>query len=279
MPRTECWLRLPCAAYAACMEIAQSTVIVTGGASGIGAALCRRFAADGARVVVADIDAAGAGVVADEIAGLAVEVDVTDEVANHDLVAAAEDRYGPVDIFCANAGIAFGGDPFTSDAEWDRMWSVNVRSHLNAVRAAMPGMLERGSGYFVHTSSAAGLLTQIGSAPYAVTKHAVVALAEWLSITYGGRGIRVSVLAPQAVRTKMTSGIEAGDSPIAVAGIDGMLEPDVVADHVVAAMADERFLILPHPEVAEYLRRKVDDYDRWLSGMRRLQDEYGAQDR
>jgi NADP-dependent 3-hydroxy acid dehydrogenase YdfG len=217
--------------------------------------------------------------VADEIAGLAVEVDVTDEAANHDLVAAAEDRYGPVDIFCANAGIAFGGDPFTSDAEWDRMWSVNVRSHLNAVRAAMPGMLERGSGYFVHTSSAAGLLTQIGSAPYAVTKHAVVALAEWLSITYGGRGIRVSVLAPQAVRTKMTAGIEAGDSPIAVAGIDGMLEPDVVADHVVAAMADERFLILPHPEVAEYLRRKVDDYDRWLSGMRRLRDEYGAQDR
>ena len=260
------------------MEIRGTTAIVTGGASGIGEALCRRFGAGGANVVVADIDGDAAAVVAKAIGGLAISMDVTDEEANRSLVAQTEDRFGPVDIFCANAGIAIAGDPFTSDEAWDRIWSVNFRSHLYAVRAALPGMLERESGYFVHTSSAAGLLTQIGSAPYAVTKHAVVAFAEWMSITYGDRGIRVSVLAPQAVRSKMTAGIDSGDSPIAVAGIDGMLEPGVVADDVVTAMADERFLILPHPEVGEYLRRKVDDYDRWLAGMRRLQDQFGRRE-
>ncbi len=257
------------------MELSGKTCIITGGASGIGAALCRRFAADGANVVVADIDAEGAAAVAGDIDGLAVTLDVTDEAANHDLVARAEARFGPVDVFCANAGIAIAGDPFTSDEAWDRIIDVNFKSHLYAARAVLRGMLERGSGYLVHTASAAGLLTQLGSAPYAVTKHAVVALAEWLAITYGDRGIRVSVLAPQAVRSKMTEGIDTGDSPLAVAGVDGMLEPEPVADVVVDAMADERFLILPHPEVAEYLRRKVDDYDRWLAGMRRLQERYG----
>jgi len=257
------------------MQIENTTAIVTGGASGIGAALCRRFAAEGARVIVADIDADGAAAVAGEIGGLAVPTDVADESANHALVASAEERFGPVDIFCANAGIAIAGDPFTDDDEWDRIFAVNFRSHLYAVRAVLPGMLERGRGYLVHTASAAGLLTQLGSAPYAVTKHAVVALAEWLAITYGDRGIGVSVLAPQAVRSKMTEGIEAGDSPLAVAGVDGMIEPEPVADEVVAAVADDRFLILPHPEVAEYLRRKVDDYDRWLAGMRRLQERFG----
>lgn len=260
------------------MELAGRTCIVTGGASGIGAALCRRFAEEGAGVVVADIDAGGAEGIAAEIAGYAYPIDVTDEAANRALVAFAEERLGPVDVFVANAGIAVAGDVFLDDGSWERMLSVNFRSHLYAARAVLPGMLERGEGYLVHTASAAGLLTQLGSAPYAVTKHAVVALAEWLAITYGDRGVRVSVLAPQAVRSKMTEGIETGDSPLAVAGVDGMLEAEVVADDVVDAMADERFLILPHPEVAEYLRRKVADYDRWLVGMRRLQDRFIVRD-
>ncbi len=260
------------------MELRDKNCIVTGGASGIGAALCRRFVAEGAKVVVADIDGDGAAAVAAEIGAVPYVVDVTDEPANRALVAFAEDRLGPVDVFVANAGIAIVGDVFLDEESWERMLSVNFRSHLYAVRAVLPGMLERGHGYLVHTSSAAGLLTQIGSAPYAVTKQAVVALAEWLAITYGDQGIRVSVLAPQAVRSKMTEGIETGDSPIAVAGVDGMLEPGVVAGDVVDAMADERFLILPHPEVAEYLRRKVDDYDRWLAGMRRLQDQFRGRD-
>jgi NAD(P)-dependent dehydrogenase (short-subunit alcohol dehydrogenase family) len=256
------------------MELRGKRCIVTGGASGIGAALCRRFVDEGASVVVADIDAAGAEAVAREVGGLAFTLDVSDALANQALVAFAEERLGPVDVFAINAGIAVAGDVFLDDESWETMLSVNFRSHLYAVRAVLPGMLERGSGYLLHTSSAAGLLTQLGSAPYAVTKHAVVALAEWLAITYGDRGIRVSVLAPQGVRSKMTEGIEAGDSPMAVVGVDGMLEPDVVAGDVVAAMSDEAFLILPHPAVHEYLRRKVDDYDRWLEGMRRLQERF-----
>jgi NAD(P)-dependent dehydrogenase (short-subunit alcohol dehydrogenase family) len=261
------------------MELAGKHAVVTGGASGIGAAMVRRFAAAGARVTVGDVDGAGAAAVAVEVDGIGVEVDVADEAQNRALVAAGEARFGPVDVFCANAGIIIAGDPFSDDASWDRIWSVNVRSHLYAVRAVLPGMLERGYGYLVHTASAAGLLTQLGSAPYAVTKHAVVALAEWLAITYGPHGIRVSVVAPQAVRTAMTAGIESGDSHLsvaastaaAVAGVDGMLEPEDVAEAVVAGMADERFLILPHPEVAEYMRRKANDPDRWIAGMQRLQ--------
>lgn len=259
------------------MELRGKTCVVTGGASGIGAALCRRFVEDGAAVVVADIDEAGATSVAGEIGGHAFGLDVADQGANKALVAFAEDRLGSVDVFAINAGIAIAGDAFLDDESWEQMLSVNFRSHLYAVRAALPGMLDRGSGYLIHTSSAAGLLTQIGSAPYAVTKHAVVAYAEWLAITYGDRGIRVSVLAPQGVRSRMTEGV-AADSPLAVFGVDGMLEPDVVADDVVTAMEEERFLILPHPEVHEYLRRKVDDYDRWLAGMRRLQQRFEGQD-
>lgn len=258
------------------MEIVGKNVIVTGGGSGIGEALCRRFVAAGARVVVADIDEDAAAAVAEDVDGLAVGVDVADEVGNLELVRRAEQWFGPVDVFCANAGIATGGDPFTSDDVWDRVMAVNFRSHLYAARSVLPGMLDRGSGYLVHTASAAGLLSQIGSAPYTVSKHAVVAFAEWLAITYGDRGIGVSVLAPQAVRTQMTAGIEDGDSLLAVAGVDGMLEPESVADDVVAAVRDGRFLILPHPQVGEYLRRKVQDHDRWLAGMRRLQAEYGG---
>ena len=162
------------------------------------------------------------------------------------------------------------GGPFAADADWQRSWEVNVMAHVHAARAVLPSMLARGEGYLLNTASAAGLLTQIGSAPYSVTKHAAVGLAEWLAITYGDRGIAVSVLCPQAVRTAMTASTENGG----VAGVDGMLEPDAVAECVVQGLAEERFLILPHPSVSEYMQRKTADYDRWLAGMRRLQARY-----
>lgn len=257
------------------MEVAGKVAVVTGAASGIGRSLSRALAGAGAKVAVADIDGAGAEAVAAEIGGLARRVDVSNEADVMALVAATEEAHGPVDLFCANAGIAIEGDPFTTDAEWQRIWEINVVSHIYAARAVLPGMLERRSGYLLHTASAAGLLTQLGSAPYAVTKHAVVAFAEWLAITYGDRGIKVSVLAPQAVRTAMTESME--DGPLSVAGVDGMMEPDDVARIVLEGLVAERFLILPHREVAEYIRRKADDYDRWLAGMRRLQERLAGE--
>ena len=180
------------------------------------------------------------------------------------------DEFGAIDLFCSNAGIGGGsGGIDTSDADWEHTWRVNVMAHVYAARAVLPGMLERGSGYLLQTASAAGLLTQIGSAPYAVTKHAAVAFAEWLAVTYGDRGIRVSCLCPQGVRTPMLDSASAR-----VRGLldESAIEPDAVADAVIAGLADERFLILPHPEVAEYVRRKAADHDRWLRGMRRLQE-------
>lgn len=261
------------------MEVRGRVVVVTGGASGIGRALARGFAGAGAAgTVVADIDLDGARKVAAELVGdgvaaEAVEVDVADEAGVRRLVTRAEERFGPIDIFCANAGILVPGGVEVPTSEWRRMWAVNVESHVLAARVLVPRMLERGGGYLVHTASAAGLLTQIGSAPYSVTKHAVVALAEWLSITHGYAGLRVSCLCPQGVWTKMTG---AGDRDRAAfaeatAGRDGMLEPEVVANAVLEAVADERFLILPHPEVAEYERRRAGDRDRWLRAMRRVQ--------
>jgi NAD(P)-dependent dehydrogenase (short-subunit alcohol dehydrogenase family) len=254
------------------MDVKDQVVIVTGGAHGIGAALCRRFAAeDAAHVAVADLDGAGAQAVADEIGGSAHQVDVgrTDEVEA--LVAAIEREHGRIDLLCSNAGIAIGGGAEVLDDDWQRIWDINVMAHVAAARAALPGMIERGSGYLLNTASAAGLLSQIGSAPYAVTKHAAVSFAEWLSITHGDDGIGVSVLCPQAVRTAMTANMEEGG----VAGVDGMIEPDDVAQCVIEGLADERFWILPHPVVADYARRKADDVDRWLTGMRRLQARYG----
>jgi NAD(P)-dependent dehydrogenase (short-subunit alcohol dehydrogenase family) len=252
------------------MELSNKVVVVTGAASGIGRALARRFAHEGARgVVVADLDGPGAQAAADEIGGLGVACDVANERQVADLVAHAEDAYGPVDLFCANAGVAIGTDEAASDAEWDLAFAVNVRAHVYAARALLPGWLERGEGYLLTTASAAGLLTQIGSAPYAVTKHAAVAFAEWLSITYGDRGIRVSCLCPMGVRTPMTEGDDLATKIVATAGT--MLDPDEVANAVVEGLRDERFLILPHPEVMTFLRRKVDDHERWLAGMRRLQ--------
>jgi NAD(P)-dependent dehydrogenase (short-subunit alcohol dehydrogenase family) len=245
-------------------------VVVTGGANGIGAAMARRFADEGARVVVADLDEERLMAVAAETGGLGVPTDVRHEHQVAALVTAAEGRYGPIDLFCSNAGIVVPGGEDASDATWERSIAVNLLAHIYAARLLVPRMIARGEGYLLNTASAAGLLTQIGSAPYAVTKHGAVAFAEWLSITYGDQGLKVSVLCPQAVRTNMTAGTEEGG----VAGVDGMLEPDDVAEAVVDGLDAERFLILPHPVVAEYFRRKADDYDRWLRGMRRLQARY-----
>jgi NAD(P)-dependent dehydrogenase (short-subunit alcohol dehydrogenase family) len=259
------------------MELRDKHVVVTGGANGIGRALARRFAAEGARaVVVADLDADGAAAVAEEIGGLPVSTNVADEADVQHLVTAAEDRYGPIDLFCSNAGIVVGGGVEVENETWQQIWDVNVMAHVYATRAVLPGMIARGEGYLLHTASAAGLLTNIGAAPYAVTKHAVVALAEWLSITHGDQGIKVSCLCPQGVRTNMLLGSEAGDPAAASVLLQGAIEPEDVAEAVVQGLAAERFLILPHPEVGEYFKRKADDYDRWLAGMRRLQARLGG---
>ena len=257
------------------MKIQGRNCVVTGGASGIGRALCRRFAADGARgVVVADRDGDGARTVADEIGdgagAIAVTVDVAVEEEVQEMVARAEAAFGDVDLMFSNAGIGTGCGVEVSDEGWQDIWEINVVSHIYAARAVLPKMIERGEGYIASTASAAGLLSQIGSAPYAVTKHAPVALAEWIAITHGNEGIRVSVLCPQAVRTAMTA------RGAGVAGVDGMIEAGEVAEIVVRAIEQERFLILPHPEVLEYMRRKTADYDRWLNGMRRLRERFTA---
>jgi NAD(P)-dependent dehydrogenase (short-subunit alcohol dehydrogenase family) len=244
------------------MNLKDKIVVVTGGANGIGAALCRRFTAEGARAVVcADIETP-AGDWPFVRADVAAEADVLR------LVREVTERWGPIDLFCSNAGIGVQGGVETPDADWRRAWDVNVMAHVYAARALLPGMLARGQGYLLQTISAAGLLTQIGSAPYAVTKHAALALAEWLAVTYGDQGIKVSCLCPQGVRTRMLRNAEFGGGAFL---LDTALEPEAVAEAVVAGLADERFLILPHPEVAEYFRRKAGDYDRWLRGMRRLQ--------
>ena len=261
------------------MDLAGRSVVVTGGASGIGRALCRAFARQGVRgTVVADLNGEGARAVAEELAeqgypAVAVTVDVSDESELKALVASAESAFGVLDVFCANAGMVVPGGVEVPDDVWQRMWAVNVQSHIFAARAVLPAMLERGEGYLVHTASAAGMLTQLGSAPYSVTKHAVVALAEWLSITHGDAGLRVSCLCPQGVWTAMTGGDELGsrDATVSTVGRDGMLEPEAVAEAVMEAMAEERFLILPHPEVATYEQRRAGDRERWLGAMRALQ--------
>jgi len=253
------------------MELRDKVAVVTGGANGIGAALARRFAAEGARaVVVVDLDVTHAEAVAADVHGVAFAADVGVEADIVRVARETEQRFGGIDLWCSNAGILFIGGVETPNAQWQKIWDVNVMAHVYAARAALPGMLARGSGYLLHTASAAGLLSQIGSATYSVTKHAVVALAEWLSITHAEQGIKVSVLCPQAVRTNMIAGTEDGS----VAGVDGVIEPEQVAQVVVEGLADERFLILPHPQVAEYMKRKATDYDRWLGGMRRLQRRF-----
>jgi NAD(P)-dependent dehydrogenase (short-subunit alcohol dehydrogenase family) len=252
------------------MRVKDRVVVVTGGASGIGRAMCRRFAADGARkVVVADRDGDGAARVAQEIGGDSRHVDVAREADILSLIEHTEATHGPIALFCSNAGIGVHGGAEAPDAEWQRIWEINVMSHIYAARHLVPRMAKRGGGTLLNTASAAGLLTQIGSAPYAVTKHAAVAFAEWIAITHGRDGIKVSVLCPQAVRTAMTA-----SNPDGVASVDGMIEPEQVAEVVTQALAEERFLVLPHPEVATYIQRKAGDYDRWIRGMQRLREKY-----
>ena len=252
------------------MELKDRIVVVTGAASGIGRALAQRFAREGAKAVVcADRDEAGAKATAAEFGGTAFRVDVSKEAEIRELIESVERDLGPIDLFCSNAGIGVGGGAETPDADWQRIWDINVMAHVWAARHLVPRMAARGGGYLMNTASAAGLLSQIGSAPYAVTKHAAVGLAEWLAITHGDQGIKVSVLCPQAVRTAMTAGNEGG-----VASIDGMMEPDEVAEACVRAIDAEEFLILPHPEVLQYMRNKTDDYGRWIGGMRKLNRRY-----
>jgi NAD(P)-dependent dehydrogenase (short-subunit alcohol dehydrogenase family) len=252
-------------------------VVVTGAAGGIGRALALRCAAEGARVAATDVQAEALARVGDSLGAghMAVAADVTDSGAVAGLIDQVESELGPVEVFFANAGVAIGEDPVgTPEEVWDQAFAVNIRAHVVAARRLLPGWLDRGEGYFVATASAAGLLTQIGSAPYAVTKHAAVAFAEWLSVTYGDRGVRVSCLCPMGVRTAMTEGDELAHRVVRDAG--AMLEPEQVADVVVAAMDREQFLILPHPEVLTFFQRKGLDYDRWLAGMRRLQSRNDA---
>ena len=256
------------------MKLKDKVAVVTGGAHGIGKALCERFTREGARgVVVADLDVEGAAQVAEEIGGLAVTTNVAREADIINLVQKANKAYGAIDLFCSNAGIGTPGGADEPDEIWQNIWEVNVMSHIYAARAVVPQMLARGEGYLLNTASAAGLLAQSGSAPYSVTKHAAVAFAEWLSITHGDRGIKVSCLCPQGVNTDLLRRSEGGPGEFLRAG---MFEPEQVAECVVKGLEEERFLILPHPEVAEYLRRKATDYDRWLRGMRRLQASFDA---
>ncbi|MFI5632709.1 SDR family oxidoreductase [Streptomyces sp. NPDC051664] len=241
-------------------------VVVTGAGGGIGAALARRFAAEGARVVVNDLDEARIKTLAEEIGGTAVAGDASR------IVDAARDALdGTVDIYCANAGLASPGDVFADEEVWAAAWDVNVMAHVRAARALLPDWLERGSGRFVSTASAAGLLTMIGAAPYSVTKHGVVAFAEWLSLTYRHRGVKVHTICPQGVRTDMlTAAGSAGELVLAPSAI----EPEAVADALFDAMAEDRFLVLPHPEVAGYYRARTKDTDQWLANMNHLQQKW-----
>jgi NAD(P)-dependent dehydrogenase (short-subunit alcohol dehydrogenase family) len=251
------------------MDLANKVSVVTGGASGIGAASCRAFAERGARVVVADVNEDGARAVAEEIGGLAVRCDVGRESEIDALVAGTEEAFGPVDVFFSNAGIAIGGDPIhTPVGVWQEQWNVNVMAHVWAVRSVLPSMLERGSGYLIHTASMAGILTSHGNLPYAVTKHGVVGLAEWMSITYHGHGIRTSLLAPLGVRTPMLGDV---DSAFARNVAGPIREPEEVAQMVVEAVEEERFLILTDPIAEKWMEFKTGDLERWLRGMRRMQ--------
>jgi NAD(P)-dependent dehydrogenase (short-subunit alcohol dehydrogenase family) len=252
----------------AMVALAGSVVVVTGGANGIGRALAERFAAEGARaVVVADLDEAGAGSVAGSLAsGHALALDVADPDAVRDAVERVETEIGAIDVWCSNAGIV-SLEGLSDDADWDRNWRVNVLAHVYAARHALPRMVSRGAGHFLVTASAAGLLSEMDTAPYTVTKHGAVALTEWLAIRHASSGVRFSCVCPLGVRTAMTDGLPAGSATRAAAP---MIEPSQVADAVVEGMAEGRFLILPHPEVAEYERRRATDRDRWLAGMARV---------
>lgn len=256
------------------MELNGKLAVVTGGGNGIGAALARRFDHEGARlVVVADVDGDAAQAIADDIGGIAVQADLGTEAGNRAMVEEAL-SHGPVDLLCLNAGVARNGGVEAPDEAWQTSWDVNVMAHVWAARAALPSMLERGEGYILTTASAAGLLTNIGTAPYSVTKHAALALAEWLAVTHGDEGIGVSCLCPQGVRTNMLFPDDpAAEDDLTIAAVRSqrIMEPDDVAGAVIEGLADERFLILPHPEVQQYVEARATDRDGWLAAMRRFQ--------
>jgi NAD(P)-dependent dehydrogenase (short-subunit alcohol dehydrogenase family) len=250
------------------MDLTDKVVVITGAGSGIGAAMARRFAEERPRgMVLADLDLESVTTVAAEVGAHPMRADVSDPDDNRAMIEEAEDRYGPVDLFCANAGYGIIGDEQTDPEEWDRMWHVNVMSHVHAARYLVPGWLARGEGYFLPTVSAAGLLTNLKAAHYSVTKHAAMAFAEWLAITYGDAGIKVSALCPMGVRTKL---LDAATEFETLLGPEA-LDPTYVADKVVEGLAEERFLILPHPDVATFFQNKANDYERWLGGMRKVQ--------
>jgi NAD(P)-dependent dehydrogenase (short-subunit alcohol dehydrogenase family) len=259
------------------MNVKDQLVFITGGGSGIGEALSRRFAAEGARtVVVTDLDGRQADRVAAELGGIGLQLDVSDETAVTSMIRKVEDKHGPIGLLANNAGIATGGSVDVPTALWQKTWDVNVMAHVYAIRAALPGMLAHGSGYILSTVSAAGLLTNIGAAPYAVTKHAALALAEWVSMTYGKQGIGVSALCPQFVETPMLDLFGDAASQEWVRSI--AITTDEVANAVIEGLAAERFLILPHPEVETFFQNKANDYDRWLGGMRKLNEQLSNPD-
>jgi len=250
------------------MELTDKVIVVTGAASGIGEAMARRFAAEGPRgLVLADLNLRAAEEVASAIGGIAIETDVSSPEANKRLIEMTEDRFGPIDLFCANAGYGVAGDEQSDPDEWDRMWQVNLMSHVHAAKHLIPSWTARGEGYFLTTASAAGLLTNLKAAQYSVTKHAAVAFAEWLSVSYGDAGIKVSCLCPQFVNTPLVDAMSELEDLIG----PSLIEPSVVADVVVEGLRAESFLILPHHEVENFFQNKANDYDRWLGGMRKLQ--------
>ncbi len=253
------------------MELKDKVVVVTGAARGIGEALALAFHKEGAaKVVCADIDQDALAETAARIDGVAIGTDVSKESDIVNLIETTERDVGPIDLFVSNAGIAIAGGVETTDAEWQRIWDINVMSQVWAARHMVPRMTARGGGYLLNTASAAGLLNQVGSAPYGVTKHASVGLSEWLAMSHADDGIKVSVLCPQAVRTDMTKGQEEH-----VAALDGMLEPEDAARACVEAIRAETFLVLPHPKVLDYIRMKTADYDRWIGGMTKLHRQFG----
>ena len=251
------------------MELNGKLAVVTGAGSGIGRALALALNAAGvSKVVCADLNGESAAETARKIDGAAYEVDVSKESDIRELIEVTEDQHGPIDLFVSNAGIIDRGGLEIDNHKWQKIWEVNVMAHVWAARHVVPRMAARGGGYLLNTASAAGLLNQVGAASYAVTKHAAVGFAEWVALTHGDDGIKVSVLCPQAVRTGMTA------DPNSVAAQDGLLEAGPVAELCLQAIRDETFLILPHPEVLTYMRRKTDDYDRWIGGMQRLNRKF-----
>lgn len=254
------------------MDLKDKIIVITGAGGGIGRGMAIRFAQEGAKsVICADLNLATAQETADLCGGIAMQCNVAHESDIKALIDKTETEIGSIDLFCSNAGILTLGGIETPDEDWQRIWDINVMSHVWAARHLVPLMAARGGGYLLNTASAAGLLNQVGAAPYGVTKHAAVGMAEWLALTYGDQGINVSVLCPQAVRSDMTKGHEDG-----VASINGMLEPEDVADACIKAINAETFLVLPHPEVLDYMQAKTGNYDKWLGGMRKLNRIYGS---